>query len=112
MAVERAVTALNDVEVTATTDVAAVVVPGAWLKPLTLDRSTLAGGGAVRAHLWLVVEDHGTASAAPALLALLDQALDVLDDLVDDTEPLDLDRALALTDGTYPGIRLTLDLPF
>lgn len=106
---------LTSVGVPTTSDLEEAGPPGGWVKPLTIERSpTLAGrGGVLTVALWLMQPAHGTEGARPALLAQLDQVLTALPDVVDESEPFDLDAALKLPDGgTYPATRLTLTLSF
>lgn len=105
-AVKELTDAIESAGVPASTVVAEVRVPGAWVSPRTMTVETLSGGGTLRCHVYLIAGDVTADQALKELGGLLDKALTV----VDPDEPVDMAQAVALPDTPpMPAYRLTID---
>jgi hypothetical protein len=112
-ALEQLAATLTDAGVRASVDRNKVNAPGAWITPATLDVTTLAGGGEVRVHVYLIaptsLDDLGVLRT---LGGLLEVALDPDFGGLAPVEPVDCSVGLQLphTSTTFPAFRLTVDL--
>jgi hypothetical protein len=108
-ALEDTAADITDAGVPCSLERARVDAGEAWLTVQTIDVTTLAGGGTVRAYLFLVgpmgAEDVTTLTE---LAGMLEKVLTV----VTPVEPVDTSYGVTLphTTGTFPSFRLDLDL--
>lgn len=102
---------LTEAGVPADVERAKVNPGGAWVVPVSLDLTTLGGGGTCRAHVVLVAPDNGDLASHMLLAGLLDKCLSPPVGLVPADE-IDTGWIVVLphSQTPYPAYRLPVDL--